>query len=132
MKPRIHVILRMGLVVAVMVPILISFIFPRAVSAVDYIIQGALIISAIVFSFLRIGLGSAFGMPFLLGIVWGFWRIAYFDPLTENDIPGIGYVIVAFQLGIIGMVIYGIRKAVLKYFPKSPSEKAQQGAAANP
>ena len=101
--------------------------------AVDYIIQGALIISAITFPFLKIGLGSAFGMPFLLGIVWGFWRMTYFDTLTENDIPGIGYVIVAIQFGIIGMIIYGACKFILRYFPRTPRpRKAQQDAAANP
>jgi len=132
MNPRIYTILRMSLVFAVLLSILVSFIFPRSSSVADYIIQGVLVISTITFPFLRIRLGSAFGVPFFLGIIWGFWRMAYFDSLIKNDIPGIGYIVVAIEFGIIGMIIYGIRIFVLKLFEKSHHKKAEQGAAANP
>jgi hypothetical protein len=41
--------------------------------------------------FLRLGQWSrAFGRPFLAGILWGIWRVFYFDPTTGNDIPSMG------------------------------------------
>jgi hypothetical protein len=40
--------------------------------------------------------------------------MAYFDPATHNDIPGIGYIVAAFGYGIISYILFGIRCAVLR------------------
>lgn len=123
MKARTRFILRMCLLFAIVLPIAVSFIFPSAVSPVDYIIQGALIISVFAVPFLGSKLGGVFGMPFLFGFIWGVWRLLYFDCLTENDIPGMGYIIVAIELGVIAMIIYGIRAITLKILRRRRLQK---------
>jgi hypothetical protein len=111
MLRRSRILLQVSFSVAALIPMLASLLFPGFLSMADYITQAALIISPAAFLFFQPRLKFAFGIPFFLGFVWGLWRMAYFDPLTENDIPGIGYIFVGFELGLAGIVIYGIRKA---------------------
>jgi hypothetical protein len=64
----------------------------------DYVIQGIIVLLVLVHPwFLRPGQSlRAFGFPFVAIVSWGIWRISYFDPRTENDVPGIGYFVIAF------------------------------------
>ena len=82
----------------------------------DYVIEGVILLLVFVHPwFLPIGRSSrAFGLPFLIILVWGFWRMAYFDPVTENDVPGIGYICAAFGYSIIARALYGIRCVFLR------------------
>jgi len=52
---------------------------------------------------------SIFGMFFL----WGAWRFLYFDQVTNNDIPGFGYIVACFIAGVYGCILFGIRKFVI-------------------
>ena len=85
-------------------------------SIVDWSFQAVLLLLTFVHPwFLRIGQSSrAFGFPFLLIFVWGIWRMFFFDPTTNNDVPGIGYIVAAFGYGIIAYVLYGIRCVFLR------------------
>jgi hypothetical protein len=85
-----------------------------SLSAADYLIQG--IIALVVFVhpwFLRPDQGGrAFGFPFLVICAWGLWRVVHFDPATHNDIPGIGYFVVAIPYSFIAWLFFAIRCAI--------------------
>jgi hypothetical protein len=85
-------------------------------SASDYIVQGIIALLVLVHPwFLRPGQSfRAFGFPFLAICLWGVWRMTYFDPATRNDIPGIGYFVVAFPYSLIALLFFAIRCAILR------------------
>lgn len=87
-----------------------------SLSAADYVIQG--IIALLIFVhpwFLHPGQsGRAFGFSFLLIFAWGFWRVFHFDPATHNDIPGIGYFVIAIPYSLIALLFFAIRSAILR------------------
>jgi hypothetical protein len=104
----------MGLVLAVLLPMLTGLVIPESAHAADSITTYALLASVVILPFSRASLRVAFWMPLLMGTLWGIWRMAFFDPLTKNDIPGIGYFVLAFVLGIAGMMVHRVRDVVLK------------------
>jgi hypothetical protein len=55
------------------------------------------------------GPAKHFELVFLAGFLWGIWRFAYFDIVTQNDIPGIGYLIVPFFLVAVSLGVLFIR-----------------------
>jgi hypothetical protein len=85
-------------------------------SITDYVVQGIIALLVLVHPWLlRPGQSlRAFGFPFLAIFIWGIWRFTYFDPATRNDIPGIGYFIVAFPYSLISLLFFGIRSAILR------------------
>jgi hypothetical protein len=85
-------------------------------SITDFVIQGVIVLLIFVHPwFLRPGQRSrAFCYPFLAIFFWGFWRLFYFDIVTRNDIPGIGYFIVALPYSLIALLFYAIRCAILR------------------
>ena len=87
----------------------------QALSITDWVIQGlvAATVLALPFLFPRGSASRAFGYPFMIALAWGIWRFEYFDPTTTNDVPGIGYLIIAFIGPILALCIYSIRWAVL-------------------
>ena len=83
----------------------------KSLSITDFAIQGVFVLSVFVLPFfLRPGSGlRSFGFPFLIIFAWGFWRLAYFDSTTHNDIPGMGYIVCAFGYALIARGIFGMR-----------------------
>lgn len=84
------------------------------VSTVDWIFQGLMAGSIFVLPFLlpkrsRI---PVFGYPFLLMILWGSWRIDYYDMVTSDDIPGMGYIVIAFIYPCVAVAIFSIRRTI--------------------
>jgi hypothetical protein len=55
------------------------------------------------------GVGKHFAVFYVLGFLWGVWRVAYFDPVTQNDVPGIGYLIVPLVMGGISASVFLMR-----------------------
>jgi len=82
----------------------------------DYVVQGIIALLVLVHPwFLRPGQSlRAFGFPFLAIVAWGIWRMVYFDPATHNDIPGLGYFVVAFPYSFIALLFFAIRCAILR------------------
>jgi len=82
----------------------------------DYVVQGIIALLVLVHPwFLRPGQSlRAYGFPFLAIFAWGVWRMAYFDPVTHNAIPGIGYFVVAFPYSLIALLFFAIRCAILR------------------
>ena len=87
-----------------------------SIFVIDYIILG--IIALLIFVhpwFLRPDQGGrAFGFPFLVICAWGVWRLFNFDPATHNDVPGIGYFVVAVPYSLIASLFFAIRCAILR------------------
>jgi hypothetical protein len=85
-------------------------------SITDYLVQGTIALLVLVRPwFLRPGQGRrAFWVPFLAIFVWGIWRVAYFDPATHNDIPGVGYFVVALGYSLVALLFFAIRCAILR------------------
>jgi hypothetical protein len=102
------------LVVVIIAPLLVSLAWRGAVSPCDYVTQIGLILLVFLLPFLsslQSSFGKVFGQIFLLGFLWGVWRLFFFDPITRNDIPGIGYLIAPLMMGFISATIYSFRKA---------------------
>lgn len=87
-------------------------------STADYVIQGAFLILTVIFPWFMCGqrfrsfifrFFLAFIIPFLVVTAWGFWRVIYFDSAMHNDIPGIGYIVVASICGIVSSILFLIR-----------------------
>ena len=85
-------------------------------SITDYVVQGIIALLVLVHPwFLRPGQGlRAFGFPFLAIFIWGIWRFTFFDPKTHNDIPGIGYFVVALPYSLIALLFFAIRCAIVR------------------
>lgn len=85
-------------------------------SITDYVVQVIIALLVLVHPwFLRPGQGRrAFCFPFFTIFVWGIWRMTYFDPKTSNDIPGIGYFVVAFPYSFIALIFFAIRCAIFR------------------
>ncbi len=94
-------------------------------SITDYVVQGIIALLVLVHPwFLRPGQGlRAFGFPFLAIFIWGIWRLRYFDPKTHNDIPGTGYVVVAFSYSLIASLLLAIRCAIVRRRSKYDGSK---------
>ena len=78
----------------------------------DYFVQAVLLILAFVYPWrARRGHGwRVFCYPIFISFFWGIWRVVVFDTATSNDVPGIGYWVVGFMLGVIGLFLYGVRR----------------------
>jgi len=51
-------------------------------------------------------------------LVWGLWRLFYFDPVTRNDVIGVVYLAAPFLVVIYATVIFYIRVVLLAVFFK--------------
>ena len=85
-------------------------------SITDIVIQGVIALLIFVHPwFLRPGQRRrAFWYPFVATFLWGFWRVLYFDIVMHNDVPGIGYFVAAFVHGLIALLYFAIRCAILR------------------
>ena len=115
MKLSTQAVIQFGLVFVALLLVCIGSLFSGTLSGVDYLIQGVILISALIVPMMGGSLRSTFWVPVLVGLIWGVWRMACFDPVTKNDIPGIGYLIAPIQFGLIGLVVYAARKAVIRF-----------------
>jgi hypothetical protein len=90
------------------------------ISIIDYVMQGVIAMLVLVYPwFLRPGQGRrAFGAPFLAIFAWGIWRIAYFDSVKRNDVPGIGYFVAAFGYGLFALLFFAARCAIRRWKAK--------------
>jgi hypothetical protein len=84
-------------------------------SVTDYTIQGLEFLFVILFPFsLRRGSGiRAIAYPFALALGWGGWRIFYYDNATENDVPGMAYIVSAIAAAGFSGMIYSVRQTML-------------------
>jgi len=111
--------------------VLIAQLGVMSYSTADYVIQGLLLLLTVILPLsLRINPGCrasclssflTFSMPFLLGCVWGFWRMIYYDPATNNRDyagPGIIFVVYAFVLGFVSTLLFSIRVRLLHWRAK--------------
>jgi hypothetical protein len=89
---------------------------PLSIAIIDWAFQGVLAFLTVVYPwFMRPGRkGRLFILLTLTGIVWGIWRMFFFDPLTNNDIPGIGYFVTGPFAWLYALAFYGIRLAATK------------------
>lgn len=96
----------------VIVPMVVGLGWREAVRPCDYIAQAGLLLLMFTLPFCTpsdSGFGRPFGLLILAGVLWGAWRLAYFDSVTRNDVPGMGYVFVTFMMGAVSAFIYMIR-----------------------
>jgi hypothetical protein len=108
-----------GLIAVVAMGLLLGLIWRGGVGMCDYIAQIALCLLALVLPFLtprESRFGRQAGTIFLTGFAWGIWRIAYFDSVTRNAIPGMGYILFASMLTVIAILLFEIRKFIVRMF----------------
>jgi hypothetical protein len=97
----------------VIAPLLLSFAWRGIIGTCDYASQGGLLLLMLTLPFctsLESGFGKQFALICLSGFAWGLWRVFYFDQVTKNDIPGVGYLIVPVMMGAISAAIFGVRR----------------------
>jgi len=102
-----------ALVCVAILPLVVSLVWKAAIGPLDYISQGSLFLLSFVFPFLAPIHWKAvriLAIVWSCWFVWGFWRLLYFDPITNNDIPGIGYFVAPLIPCLISVSIFGIRK----------------------
>jgi hypothetical protein len=89
---------------------------PLSVAIIDWAFQGVLVFLTIVYPwFMRRGrLGRLFLLLTFTGFVWGAWRMFFFDLITNNDVPGMGYLVAGPFAWFYALVIYGIRVTATK------------------
>lgn len=93
----------------------VSVIWRPTLGACDYIAQAGIIILALVAPFINARerrAGWHLAKLFFLGVAWTFWRMAWFDSLTHNDVPGGIYLYVIAVLTIISGVLYMVRRLI--------------------
>jgi O-antigen ligase len=108
--------IKLALAIGVVAPLWISIAWSRIVVPCDFIAQASLILLMFTLPFctsLQRGFGKPLALLFAVGFVWGIWRGFYFDPITDNDVPGIGYVIAAVMMGAVSAFIFLIRGWVI-------------------
>lgn len=99
---------------------LVSLCFHGLAATADYASQIGLLLMTIVFPFVAPTRWRTIGMfAFVYGvwIVWGVWRFAFFDSVTGNDVPGMGYLVAPLLWCSIATVLFFIRKHFR--FPRS-------------
>ena len=57
-----------------------------------------------------------FASMFVVAFLWGVWRLVYFDPVTNNDIPGIAYLIQPFMMAGFAGIVFLVRKFLVCRF----------------
>lgn len=101
--------IRFAVIVVVTVPLLISLAWRGAMLFCDHVSQAGLLLLAVLpprFTPAQSGPRNHFSLVFLTTLAWGVWRLFYFDPLTGNDVPGIGYLVLPFiMVGISALAI---------------------------
>jgi hypothetical protein len=105
--------IKVALIAIVIAPLSVSLAWQGAVGACDYIAQAGLLLLMFGLPFctpLQSGFAKQFGLFYVVGFVWGLWRMLYFDNVTSNDIPGVGYLITPAMMGGISALIFLFRK----------------------
>jgi hypothetical protein len=87
-------LIKFAVIALVVAPLFVSLAWREAVRPCDYAAQGGLLL-----------------LMLTVGFAWGLWRVFYFDPVTQNDIPGVGYLIAPVMMGGISAAIFGVRSA---------------------
>ena len=97
-----------------------------SLSTSDYVLQGTgAFLVLVVPWFLRAGRAwFAFLLPFLFILAWGFWRMAYFDPETNTDVPGMGYIVVDFVYSFLALGLYGANRGIRHLVRTRRADKA--------
>ena len=109
--------IKAALIATVIVPLCVSLAWKGAVGTCDYIAQAGLLLLMFTLPFCtprRSGFAKQFGLFYLVGFLWGLWRMFYFDNVTSNDIPGIGYLIAPAMMGGISALIFVFRKRLAR------------------
>jgi hypothetical protein len=91
MKPFPSGRARVAGVALVMVPLLVGLAWRGSLVPCDYVAQAALVMLMLLLPFCPnpdSGFGRGLALLCVLGFIWGVWRLLYFDPVTQNDIPG--------------------------------------------
>lgn len=104
--------IRLAIIALVIAPLLVSLAWREAVRPCDYIAHSGLLLLLLTLPFctpLESGYGKQFAVFYVVGLTWGLWRGFSFDPITRNDFPGIGYLIVPLLMGGISALIFLIR-----------------------
>ncbi len=112
MKPSSAKWVKIALTALVLAPLLVGLGWREAIRACDFISQGALLLVIVALPFCPVADSSFmrhFAPIFLAGLAWGVWRFGYFDPVTRNDIPGIGYLLVPFMMGAMSAAVLVLR-----------------------
>lgn len=81
--------------------------------ACDYIAQAGLLLLMFALPFctpLQSRFARKFTLFYVVGLLWGIWRMFYFDCVTTNDIPGGGYLILPAIMGGLSAIIFFFRK----------------------
>ena len=110
-------VIKLALIAVVIGPLCVSLIWRQVVGPCDYIAQGGLLLLMFVLPFctsLESSLKRHFGGVYVIGVVWGFWRMFYFDSITQNDISGVGYLIGPAMMGGISTFIFLLRKRLAR------------------
>lgn len=92
-----------------------------ALEVIDYFVQAVLLVLGFVYPWIvRRGRGwRVWYYPLTVAFFWGIWRMALFDPVFANDVPGIGYLVVGVMHAMIGSAFYGLRRFFTR--PTTPS-----------
>ena len=100
-----------------LLPLLVSLIWKAIVGPCDYASQAGLLLLSLLIPFTAPVQWSGFRLYLsLYGIwfLWGVWRFAYFDMITKNDIPGMGYLVAPLLLCAIALALFYVRKGFSK------------------
>ena len=103
--------IKVALIAIVIAPLCVSLAWRGAVGACDCIAQAGLLVLMFALPFCtpsHSGFGKQFALFYVVGFVWGLWRMVYFDNVTKNDIPGVGYLIAPAMMGGISALIFFI------------------------
>jgi len=104
---------KLALILVVIAPLCVGLALRRAGGPCDYVAQAGLLALMIGLPFCtprQSGFAKQFGLFCLVGLAWGCWRMAYFDPVTSNDIPGISYLLAPAIMGGVSAFIFLFRK----------------------
>ena len=112
-----------ALTVIVLLSLIVSLFWrdDESISVCDYIAQIGMFLLIVVGPFITSIQSSywrMFWLIFGLIFIWGIWRFLYFDALTENDVPGIAYLIMPFGYAVISGVIFELRKLFIRITTK--------------
>ena len=110
-------LIKVGLIAMVIAPLCVSLAWRAAVGVCDYIAQAGLLLLMLALPLCtrpQLGFAKHFGLFYVVEFVWGLWRMFYFDNVTSNDIPGVGYLIAPAMMGGISALIFAFRKRLAR------------------
>lgn len=114
MENPFRVFARLTMAFVVLFPLVLSLWQQEFTAVADYASFDALLLTALAAPLFENAFWKPLCLVFPLGLAWGLWRVAHFDPSIHHDAPAVGYLLVALAMTAFTAAIYGLKAGLIR------------------